>query len=84
MTTHTTKYLKDYTPYPFTVATLDLRVELDPGRTLVKSRLDMHRNPAAVDDQAPLELNGEHLAVTAVRLDGQAMPPGGEPERVAR
>jgi len=74
--THKTIYLKDYTPYPFLVQTVDLRVELDPGRTRVSSRLVMQRNPAAVDARAPLELNGEHLVVAAVHLDGRRLTDG--------
>jgi aminopeptidase N len=76
MNKHKTIYLKDYTPYPFIVQTVDLRVELDPGRTRVNSRLVMQRKPAAVDARAPLELNGEHLVVADVYLDGRRLTDG--------
>ena len=33
----------------------------------------MQRNPVAVDGQAPLELNGEHLDIASVRLDGRRL-----------
>jgi len=71
-----TIYLKDYTPYPFTVATIQLRVELDPQQTRVTSRLAMRRNPLADDRQAPLQLNGEHLELAAVSLDGRQLHDG--------
>lgn len=64
-----TIYLKDYTPYPFTISTVHLRVELDPQQTRVTSRLTLQRNPDADDQQAPLELNGEHLELLGVSLD---------------
>ena len=73
MKSNKTKYLKDYTPYPFTVSTVHLRVELDPQQTRVTSRLAMQRNPLAGDAQAPLELNGEHLELEAVSLDGRKL-----------
>ena len=73
MKTHATKYLKEYTPYPFLVATVDLRVELDPANTRVTSRLVMRRNPDAVAAQTSLELNGEHLVVASVHLDGRRL-----------
>jgi len=70
MQSHKTVYLKDYTPFPFLVATVHLRVELDPQQTVVTSRLAMRRKPAADNQQAALELNGEHLELVAVSLDG--------------
>ena len=74
MKNHKTIYLKEYTPYPFIVSTVHLRVELDPQQTRVTSRLAMQRNPAAaVDSQVPLELNGEHLEPAAVSLDGRKL-----------
>ncbi len=71
-----TIYLKDYKPYPFTVSTVQLRVELDPQQTRVTSRLAMQRNLSAVDSRASLELNGEQLEVVAVSLDGRMLSEG--------
>ncbi len=70
MKAHKTIYLKDYTPFPFIVSTVHLRVELDPQQTVVTSRLAMQRNPDAENQQAALELNGEHLELVGVSLDG--------------
>ena len=71
--TRTARYLKDYSPYPFTIATIDLRVELDPQQTRVFSSLVIQRNPQAEDPQAALELNGEHLTLSGVTLDGKRL-----------
>ncbi|XOF34208.1 MAG: aminopeptidase N [Candidatus Electrothrix sp. YB6] len=64
-----TKYLKDYSPYPFTISTVHLRVELDPAQTRVTARTAIQRNPQAEDMQAPLELDGEHLELVSVIVD---------------
>ncbi len=63
----------DYRPPAFLVDTVDLRFELDPDATLVRSRLALRRNPAHGDDGAPLHLNGEALTLLALRLDGAAL-----------
>ena len=68
-----TIYLKDYTPYPFKLSTVHLRVELDPQQTQVTSRLAFRRNPEGRDQSAPLELNGEHLQLTGISLDGRKL-----------
>jgi aminopeptidase N len=67
------KYLKDYTPYPFTVSTINLKVELDPAQTRVTATLAMKRNPLAADSQAPLQLNGEHLELVSISLDSHKL-----------
>jgi aminopeptidase N len=69
MKRHATRHLKDYRPYPFTLSTVNLRVELDPEETRVTARTTMRRNPLAENPQAPLELNGEHLELLSVSLE---------------
>ncbi len=66
-------YRKDYTPPPYLVDSVDLRVELHPTATRVFSRLQCRRNPEA--GPAPLALNGEHLELAGVSLDGTALDP---------
>jgi len=66
-------HLKDYTPYPFTVSTAQLWVELDPAQTKVKARTMFRRKPAAEDLHAALELNGEHLELVSVTLDDRKL-----------
>ncbi|CAK8720190.1 Aminopeptidase N [Candidatus Electrothrix aarhusensis] len=72
MKQHTTKYLKDYRPYPFTLSTVDLRFELAPDQTRVLARTNMKRNPVSnlsKNSSSALELNGEHLKLISVRID---------------
>ncbi|MGB5684845.1 MAG: aminopeptidase N [Candidatus Electrothrix sp.] len=69
MKQHTTKHLKDYRPYPFTLSTIDLRFELAPEQTRVFARTAMKRNPLSKDSNSGLELNGEHLELASVRID---------------
>jgi aminopeptidase N len=63
----------DYRPPAFLVDTVDLRFELAPDATLVRSRLTLRRNPAHGNDSAALHLNGEALTLLELRLDGAAL-----------
>jgi aminopeptidase N len=71
----TTTFLKNYRPYPFTIATVDLRIDLDPAQTKVTARTVFCRNPAVAQHKAALalDLDGEHLQLDAVRLDGRSL-----------
>jgi aminopeptidase N len=66
--------LADYAPPPFLVGTVDLDVELDAERTLVRSRLTIRRAPGA-DPAAPLRLDGEGLELVSIALDGEPLSP---------
>jgi aminopeptidase N len=66
------KYRKDYRPPRHRVEHIDLRFDLDPAATRVTSRLKLRRHPDA--DPGPLELDGEHLELERVTLDGKALP----------
>ena len=59
-----------YQPPAFLVDTVDLRFELDPQATVVRSRLALRRNPAGA---GKLVLDGEALNLLAVRLDGEVL-----------
>jgi aminopeptidase N len=63
----------DYRPPAFLVDTVDLRFELDPDATLVRSTLTLRRNPAHGDVGAPLHLDGEALTLLSLHLDGAAL-----------
>ncbi|MEL7488001.1 MAG: aminopeptidase N, partial [Pseudomonadota bacterium] len=65
--------LADYRPPDYEIDTVDLDVALDPSRTIVKSRLVVHRT-ATADEHAPLVLNGEQLDLIAIHLDGDNFP----------
>ena len=65
-------YLSDYQPPAYHVTHTELTFDLDPTETRVKARLTMQRHPS-VDASAPLVLNGEHLSLRALAIDGQAL-----------
>ncbi|MDU9048894.1 MAG: aminopeptidase N [Candidatus Electrothrix sp. Rat3] len=72
MKQHSTTYLKDYRPYPFTLSTVDLRFELAPEQTRVLARTVMERNPLSKlskDNNSALELTGESLELVSVQID---------------
>lgn len=70
MTAKKTIYLKDYTPPPYLVDTVDLQVELAPAATQVTATLHMR---AHGENSGPLILQGEHLELLSVHLDGQQL-----------
>ena len=63
-------FLSDYRPPAFSIPEAELELELDPERTIVTNRMRLVRGPAATD----LELNGEHLELLEIRLDGEKLP----------
>ncbi|MEZ5775998.1 MAG: aminopeptidase N [Hyphomicrobiaceae bacterium] len=67
--------LKSYRPPAYLVDTVDLDVALDPERTRVRSRLAMRANPAAGDADRALRLDGEHLTLVEILIDGEALKP---------
>lgn len=63
----------DYSPYPFAIETTTLRIELNPHRTLVHSRLKIRRfNPSARD----CRLDGFKLETLSITIDGTAAAEG--------
>jgi len=65
-------HLKDYRPSPYLIDRVQLDVALDPTRTRVRSRLSLRPNPKAVRRE-PLRLDGEHLELDAILLDGRPL-----------
>ncbi|MGE0628932.1 MAG: aminopeptidase N [Hyphomicrobiaceae bacterium] len=65
--------LKDYRPPSHLIDSVALEVSLHPNRTRVRSRLAVRPNPAAGDDPGPLRLDGEHLELESVRLNGKPL-----------
>ncbi|MCD6732164.1 MAG: aminopeptidase N [Burkholderiaceae bacterium] len=66
----------DYTPPAFLVDEVRLEFDLDPDDTVVRATLRLRRNPAhrsADGKPAPLVLNGEHLSLVDLRIDGRAL-----------
>jgi len=62
--------LQDYRPPDFRILEIALDFLLDPERTRVSSRCRVHREG---DDKAPLVLNGEHLKLLSVSIDGMRL-----------
>jgi len=70
---HKTHYLKDYRPADFVINNVHLHVDLHEENTLVKTVLDIKRNPLAQSPQAPLVLDGEELSLQSVSIDGKRL-----------
>ena len=63
----------DYRPPAFLIDTVHLHFELDPAATIVRSRMELRRNPRHGDATAPLRLDGDGLVLLGVRLDGETL-----------
>ena len=64
-------HLKDYHAPDFRISTVDLDFVLAPENTRVAAKLQVQRTG---DKAAPLVLDGEHLKLLSLRLDGQDLP----------
>ena len=62
----------DYAPPPFRIRAIELNFDLEPTKTIVASKLQIERDPAAAPGQA-LRLNGEDLTLLRVLADGQSV-----------
>lgn len=65
-------YLSGYQPPAYQVTHTELTFDLDPTATRVKARLTVERH-ASAEQTAPLVLNGEHLTLHALAINGQAL-----------
>ncbi|RUR32333.1 aminopeptidase N [Vreelandella andesensis] len=65
-------YLSDYQPPAYQVTHTELTFDLDPAATRVKAHLQIERHPGA-DAKAPLVLNGEHLTLISLAIDGNLL-----------
>jgi aminopeptidase N len=80
-----TIYLKDYTPPPFLIATVELDIDIQETHTLVKSTLAVRRNPDSGAERGPLILDGDELELISIGLDGRPLEQGAysdEPDRL--
>ncbi len=69
-----TIYLKDYRVPPFLIDTTELHFELGDKATLVRSKLQLRRNPESDEVDADLELHGDaSLVLRRLVLDGKAL-----------
>jgi aminopeptidase N len=72
MTAARTIYRKDYSVPPYLVEAIELHFDLDPERTVVRSRLQLRRNPAT-SGAPPLVLDGQELELLEIELDGRPL-----------
>ncbi|MBN4053581.1 aminopeptidase N [Haliea sp. AH-315-K21] len=66
-------YLKDYQAPNFLIDTIYLDVSLHEEESIVVSRLNIRRNPDAVNQKAALLLHGQELTLLELRLDGKEL-----------
>ncbi|GLR00104.1 aminopeptidase N [Dyella mobilis] len=64
--------LSDYRKPAWTVATVELDVDLGIDASEIAARLTLHRDPAQA---SPLRLNGEGLELLSISVDGQPLAP---------
>lgn len=69
-TAHKTTYLKDYTPYHYTIESLDLNFEIFDGYTLVTAVSKFKSKSGKADE---VFLNGENLELLEINLDGNEL-----------
>lgn len=65
-----TIYLKDYKPYPFDIKKIDLNFDIRAGKTIVTATSEIVRVDKAAKE---MFLNGEHLELISVKIDGAAV-----------
>lgn len=66
-------YLKDYQVPPFLIEQTKLNFDLQDGVTEVTSVLTMKRNPDSGQSNAPLVLDGQHLELKSLAVNGEAV-----------
>ncbi|MEM6412935.1 MAG: aminopeptidase N, partial [Pseudomonadota bacterium] len=64
--------LEDYKPYPFDIERVALRFDLDPGATIVTTRMEVRRKDGYAGDA--FELDGEELTLKSISIDGEGLP----------
>jgi aminopeptidase N len=71
-----TVHLRDYRPPEYLVDAIELDVDLRADHAIVRSRLQIRRNPAATGGVGALELNGDELDLIAISVDGRRLGVG--------
>jgi len=66
-------HLKDYRPPAYTIDRVSLDISLEPTRTRVQSKLSVRANPQVTGKRDPLRLDGEHLELGDIKLNGKAL-----------
>lgn len=73
-----TIYLAEYTPFGFTIDSVELHFDLKPHQTRVKSRIAFRPNPQATD--RTFFLHGENLILIGATVDGAPVSPDVTPQ----
>lgn len=68
-------YLKDYSPPPFLVESIDLKFDLKSNKTRVIAISRIKRNNAAHNSKSPLILDGEKLELVDIELNEKSLSP---------
>ncbi|MCF7852775.1 MAG: aminopeptidase N [Simkaniaceae bacterium] len=71
---HQIKYLADYKPPIYFIKEVELTFELEEERTIVESRMKLHRNREVQEDRC-FVLNGKKLELLNIAIDGENLPP---------
>jgi len=69
---HKTTYLRDYTPAPYLVDTVDLHIDIRDTFVLVRSCLALRLNPQG-DGSRDLLLDGAELELESISLEGRVL-----------
>lgn len=67
------KRLSDYQPSPYLIPSIQLIFDLDEQKTLVTSQLTIEPNPNFLGPHQPLELDGCHLELLYISLNGKIL-----------
>ncbi|HIJ87042.1 MAG TPA: aminopeptidase N [Desulfuromonadales bacterium] len=74
-TTHRTIYRNDYSAPDYRIDSIDIRFELGDETTIVTSRLALRASYDASQGMRPLVLNGKHITLRTLNLDGVTLDP---------
>ena len=72
MTDFTPRYLKDYQQSAYRIPTVNLHIELDDERTLVRNVMSIEKADSSAASQA-LVLDGHHMELVSVKIDEQPL-----------
>ncbi|CAN1725139.1 Aminopeptidase N [Hyphomicrobium sp. 1Nfss2.1] len=66
-------HLKNYRPPAYLIDKVSLDISLEPTQTRVRSKLSILPNPKAAGRREQLRLDGEHLQLEAISLNGRLL-----------
>ena len=67
-----TIHLKDYRPYPYAVEHVEMNFDIHEGYTIVNNSMTLR---ALTHHPENIVLNGEHLDLMAIKMDGECVEP---------